>query len=152
MSKNELIWSICKLAAYSRPMSRRGRRDSSISIAYLQRWTTGRSNMTESERTGVQPYIKESNALKGGRSSTMLQSSMDRAARPRYRTNLALRTAQTNLTSAAPTPSSAAQMLGENEDSYVHSYIQTQCTGLLARHWWRYICSRVVIDQYWFFL
>ncbi len=127
-------------------MSRRGHRDSRVRLSalhiYSERWTTGISNMTESEGTGVQPYIRESNALKGGRSSTMLQSSMDRAAQPRYRTNLALRTAQTNLTSAGPTPSSAAQMLGENEDSYVHSYIQTQCTGLLARHWRRYICSR----------
>ncbi len=86
--------------------------------------------MTESERTGVQPYILESNALKVGRNSTMLQSSMDRGTQ----TNLALRTVQTNLTSAVPTPSSAAQMLGVNEDSYVHSYFQTQCTGLFARH------------------
>ncbi len=31
--------------------------------------------MTESERTGVQPYIWESNALKVGRNSVMLQSS-----------------------------------------------------------------------------
>ncbi len=71
--------------------------------------------------------------------SGMLQSSMDRAARPRYRTNLALRTPWTNLTSAAPTASSAAQTIGENEDSYVRSYIQTQSTGLHAR--WRYSCS-----------
>ncbi len=26
--------------------------------------------------------------------------------------------------------SSAAQMLGENEDSYVHSYMQTQSSGI----------------------
>ncbi len=41
-----------------------------------------------------------------------------------------LRTAQTNLTSAVPTVSSAAQMLGENEDTYVQSYIQTQSMGI----------------------
>ncbi len=94
--------------------------------------------MTESEGTGVQQYIRESNALKGGRSSTMLQSSMDRAARPRYRTNLVLRTAQTNLTSSAPTPSSAAQMLGENEDSCSFLHPNTvhgiACETLMTLH------------------
>ncbi len=61
--------------------------------------------MTASETTGVQPYTCESNALKVERNFLI------------------------NLTSA----SSAAQMLGENKDSYVRSYIQTQSTGLLAR-------------------
>ncbi len=51
------------------------------------------------------------------------RGSMARAAGPRYRTNLALRTVRANLTSAAPP---AAQMYGENEDSYVQSYIQTE--------------------------
>ncbi len=54
-SKNERIWSVCKLYAYSRPVSRRVY--VSLCIAYLQRWTAGRSNITESERTGFQPYI-----------------------------------------------------------------------------------------------
>ncbi len=70
--------------------------------------------------------------------------SIDRAARPWYRTNLALRTAQTNLTSAAPTASSAAQMFGENEDSYVQFCIQTQSTGIACETYcWRYSCSSV---------
>ncbi len=116
------------------PSPEEGVASMSISIAYLQRWTAGKSNMTESDRTGVQPYIWESNALKVGRNSAILQSSMDWTAQPRYRTNLVLRTAQTNLTSAAPTASSAAQLLGENEDTYVHSYI-TQCLRDILDAW-----------------
>ncbi len=51
------------------------------------------------------------------------RGSMDRANESRA-------TKSTNLTSAALTASSAAQMLGENEDSYVQSYIQTQSTEI----------------------
>ncbi len=47
----------------------------------------------------------------------------DQWPEPRDRTNLAPRTVRANLTSAAPP---AAQMYGENEDSYVQSYIQTE--------------------------
>ncbi len=49
VSKNQLIWSVCKWAAYSRPVSRRGRWVYVYMIAYLQRWTAGWSNITERE-------------------------------------------------------------------------------------------------------
>ncbi len=67
--------------------------------------TAGRSNVTESERTGVQPNIWEVKCTESGTKqhnvTELVRGSMDRAARPRYRTNLALRTARTNLTSTA---------------------------------------------------
>ncbi len=126
----------CKWAVYYRPVSRKGHH---VYVSALHSDGQLVEATWQSERTSVQPYIWESNALKVGRNSAMLQSSMDRAARPWYRTNLVLWTAWTNLTSAVPTASSATQTIGENEDSYVQAYMQTQSTGLHVR--WRYSCS-----------
>ncbi len=53
--------------------------------------------------------------------------------RPCCLTNLALQTVRSNLTSAAPTTSSAAKMLGENEVSYVQTImLHPNGTGLLV--------------------
>ncbi len=65
--------------------------------------------------------------LSSGRINRPIDRSIDnKTAWPQYQTNLVLRTVRANLTSAAPPASSASQMYGENEDSYVKFYIQTE--------------------------
>ncbi len=72
VSKNELVWSVCKWAAYSRPVSRRGR-CVSVSLHCISTAINTWQKQHYWERENR--YIWESNAPKVGRNSAMLQSS-----------------------------------------------------------------------------
>ncbi len=97
------------------------------------------SNLTEGERTGVQPYIWESTALEVRRNSAMLQSLRHADLTSAWINGQSHATTVPNEYRATNgrtylRASSAAQMLGDNEDSYFQVYIQTQSTGVHARH------------------
>ncbi len=88
--------------------------------------------MTESEGTGVQPYIRESNALKGGRSSNVTEFRTEPRDRGTERISCY---EQRKLISQVRRPHRPQQLrCWEKMKTHVHSYIQTQCMGLLARH------------------
>ncbi len=147
-------FGVCKWAAYSRPVSRRGRCVYVSVITYLQRWTAGWRNRVRelvfSRMYGSQMHWKWDETARCYNSLAALachrRRSMARAAWPWYRTNLVLRTAQTNLTSAAPQRPQHLRC-GQKMKTLTFSLTSKQSTGLPARRRYSYSSTEKMKDS-----